>query len=440
MSTETNDLAGAHVERLYDGDPQREWERLIRHRTEYAVTMRALRDHLPDPPLHILDCGGGPGRYAIELARMGYEITLFDLAAENLRLARDRAAEAGIEIAAYDQGTATDLSRYAESAFGAVLMMGPLYQLLDADSRRCALEEARRVLAPGGLLFAAFITRYAPIRYYAAHDPARLAGAPEEIEQLLGGGAVPPQGEPGSSFVAYFARPQEIQPLLRKAGYEVRSVLGVEGLVSMIEEGVNELQGEAWERWVELNYQVSGDSTLYGCAEHLLAIAVRPAWRAVLRQLAHTLEKEAVEYKVVGGAAAALHGVTVPVKDIDLETGAEGAYRFGELYAAQAVLPVSLREGKDYRSHFGRFRFGEVMVEVMGDLERRTADGWAPSATCTEATTEVEGIAVRTSWLEEETVAYIRRDRLERAAQCLPLCNRERLLALIRGKQLTNVI
>jgi S-adenosylmethionine-dependent methyltransferase len=440
VSTEPQDLAGAHVERLYDGDPQREWERLTRHRTEHAVTVRALRDGLPSPPARILDCGGGPGRYAIELARLGYEVTLFDLSAESLRLASDRAAEAGVELAGYHHGTATDLSRYAEGSFDAVLVMGPLYHLLDAGSRRRALDEARRVLAPGGILFAAFITRYAPIRYYAAHDPARLVSDPRELEQLLGAGTAPPEGEPGSSFVAYFARPQEIRPLLREAGYEVRAVLGVEGLVSMIEEGVNKLQGEAWERWVELNYQVAGDSTLYGCAEHLLAIAVRPAWRAALCRLVQELDKAAIEYKVVGGAAAALHGVPIAVKDIDIETRPEDAYRFAERFAGHAVLPMSWRESESYRSHFGRFQFGDVMVEVMADLERREDDGWVPSATRTETTTEVEGIAVRTSWLEEETLAYIRRNRLERAAQCLPLCDHERLLALIRHRERTDVV
>ncbi|HUT18369.1 MAG TPA: methyltransferase domain-containing protein [Anaerolineae bacterium] len=440
MSTEPHDLGGAHAERLYGGDPQREWERLSRHRTEFAVTMRALRDYLPPPPARVLDCGGGPGRFAIALSGMGYAVTLFDLSVESLCLARERAAEAGFEIEAYAHGTATDLSRYPEGAFDAVLMMGPLYHLLEASSRRRALEEARRVLTPGGVLFAAFITRYAPIRYYAAHDPTCLVDNPQALEQILADGALPPPDDPGSEFVAYFSWPQEVHSLLREAGYEVQAVLGVEGLVSMIEGGVNQLQGEAWERWADLNYQVAGDTTLHGCAEHLLAIAVRPQWRAVLRQLASSLADARVEYKVVGGAATALHGVPIAVRDIDLEMDAEGAYRFGELYAEHAVLPVSYREGETYRSHFGRFRFGVVVVEVMGDLERRTGDGWVPSATRTETTADVEGVAVRTSWLEEEALAYIRRDRLERAAQCLPLCDHERLLSLIHGEQRTDVV
>ena len=49
---------------------------MMRHRTEFAVTKRALADYLPPPPARILDCGGGPGYYAIALTQQGYEVTL----------------------------------------------------------------------------------------------------------------------------------------------------------------------------------------------------------------------------------------------------------------------------------------------------------------------------------------------------------------------------
>jgi ubiquinone/menaquinone biosynthesis C-methylase UbiE len=67
------------IRRYTDKRTEQEWERLGRHRTEFAVTIRALAGHLPPPPARVLDCGGGPGRYAIELARRGYDVTLFDL-------------------------------------------------------------------------------------------------------------------------------------------------------------------------------------------------------------------------------------------------------------------------------------------------------------------------------------------------------------------------
>jgi hypothetical protein len=40
----------------------------------------------------------------------------------------------------------------------------------------------------------------------------------------------------------------------------------------MIDEQVNELTGKVWEMWVDTNYRLGKDSTIYGAAEHLLYI------------------------------------------------------------------------------------------------------------------------------------------------------------------------
>jgi len=203
---------------------------------------------------------------------------------------------------------------------------------------------------------------------------------------------------------------------------------------------VNALSGDAWAAWVDLNYRLAADLSIHGCVEHLLAIAHKPRWRTVLRQIARQLEEAGVPYKVVGGTSAALHGVPVSVKDLDLETDADGAYRFQELFASHAVRPVTLSETESYRSHFGRFDFDGVMVEVMGDLHRREAGDWVPTATATERVVDLDGVPVRVSWLEEELLAYIRRGRLDRAALCLPHCDHGRLLALLRGAQAMGVL
>ncbi len=428
------------IARYYDLQAEQEWERMDRHRTEFAVTLRALAEHLPPPPARLLDCGGGPGRYAIELARQGYEVTLFDLSAGNLQLAREKAAEANVTLTAYEQGTATDLSRFADDTFDVVLLMGPLYHLLEESERQQALAAAYRVLKPGGRLFAAFISRYAALRYTAAHEPFWPLEQPELLEGILTTGVFPPREKPDTEFVAHFAHPTEIEPLCRDAGFDVTTVLGVEGLVSMIEDEVNDLSGAAWDIWVDLNYRVASDLSIHGCVEHLLAVAVKPRWRAALRQIARRLDEAGVAYKIVGGACAALHGVPLPVKDLDVETETEDAYRFQALFPDQVVESVTLRESEIYRSHFGRFDFDGLIVEVMGDLHRREGDKWVPTAATTETTVDLDGISVRASWLEDETLAYVRRKRLDRAALCLPHCNPDRLLALLRGKQKTDIL
>lgn len=435
----SNSLSG-EIARYYDLQTEEEWKRLARHRTEFTVTLRALADHLPPPPARLLDCGGGPGRYAIEMARRGYDVTLFDLSAGNLQLAQEKAAEAGVTLAAIEQGTATDLARFPEAAFDAVLLMGPLYHLLEEAERQQTLAETYRVLKPGGQLFAAFISRYAPLRYAAAHEPFWPLEYPELLESILTRGIMPPHRKDGEAFVGHFAHPTEVIPLCQHAGFEITTVLGVEGLVSMIEDEVNDLSGEAWDTWVDLNHHLAPDPSIHGCVEHLLAVAVKPRWRATLCQIARRLDEAGATYKTVGGASAALHGVPIPVKDIDLETDPDGAYRFQTLFADRSVEPVAFRESETYRSHFGRFDFDGVMVEVMGDLHRRESDEWVPSAATTETTVDLDGVSVRASWLEEETLAYVRRKRLDRAALCLPHCNPERLLALLRGEQRTAIL
>jgi hypothetical protein len=208
----------------------------------------------------------------------------------------------------------------------------------------------------------------------------------------------------------------------------------------MIEEGVNALSGTAWETWVDLNGRVAADPSAHGGAEHLLAVAVKPLWRAVLVEVARRLNASGIPFKVVGGSASALHGVRVPVRDLDLEMDARDAYRFQELYAAHALQPVAWIESETYRSHFGRFEIDGIVVEVMGGIERREGERWTPTSASTEVILDVEGIPVCVPWLEEETLAYLRRGRLERAGQCLPHCDRDRLIRLLRGEIATNVL
>ena len=252
---------------------QQEWARLDLHRTELGVTLRALCEHLSPPPARLLDCGGGPGRYAIELAGQGYEVTLFDLSPECLQLGREKAGEAGVTLAGFEQGTAVDLSRFAAASLDAVLLLGPLYHLLEDEDRRRALREVWRVLKPSGLLFAAFITRYAAIRYSAVHDPMWVLEDADRLETVLATGKLPGRrsGQPG--FHAHYAHPTEVRPLVEGAVFEMITLLGVEGVISMIEESVNELDGAAWEAWLDLNYRLSADPSILGCVGHLLAVA-----------------------------------------------------------------------------------------------------------------------------------------------------------------------
>lgn len=259
------------IEEFYDQNPQYEWGRLERHRTEFAVTLCAFQDYLPKPPARILDIGGGPGRYAITLAQQGYQVTLLDLSKNCLEFARDKATEAAVNLEGYVRGNAMDLARFPGGSFDVVLLMGPLYHLLAERDRHRAVSEAGRVLKPGGCIFSSFITRYAPLRDVARHQPAWIVEHPQRLEELLTTGAL--RSRPGGGFTdAYFAHPSEIGPLMEQNGFLILDLIGCEGVVSMIEEQVNGLTGELWQAWVELNYRLGKDPAVHGAVEHLLCV------------------------------------------------------------------------------------------------------------------------------------------------------------------------
>lgn len=264
-----------NVEQFYDGFAAKEWERLARHRTEFAVTMRALREWLPPAPATILDIGGGPGRYSIALTQLGYDVTLLDLSQGNLAFAREKASEAGVTLRNFVHGNALDLSAFPTRSFDAVLLMGPLYHLLEESERRRAVTEALRVLKPGGLLFAACITRFAAIRDAAIKGPLWIMEKRDEIERFFQTGEL--RIPPGHGFTDHYAaHPTEFAPMLEAAGLHTLALIGVEGVVAGVEQAINTLDGEAWQAWVEMNYRLGHDPALHGASFHLLHVGRKP--------------------------------------------------------------------------------------------------------------------------------------------------------------------
>jgi ubiquinone/menaquinone biosynthesis C-methylase UbiE len=116
------------------------------------VTMHFLQKYLPRRGL-ILDAGGGPGRYSIELARQGYSVALLDLVPEMLEIARRKAKRAGVKrnIKDFLQGSIDNLSRFQDGSFDAVICLGaPLNHLLSQEQRETAARELVRVAKKRG--------------------------------------------------------------------------------------------------------------------------------------------------------------------------------------------------------------------------------------------------------------------------------------------------
>jgi ubiquinone/menaquinone biosynthesis C-methylase UbiE len=196
---------------------------------ECARTKEVIGRWLGHAPSVILDVGGGPGAYSAWLAHQGHEVHLVDPVAEHVAHARSLRGNGEREIASCRVGDARSLDRGDQSA-DAVLLLGPLYHLMDAADRRKALREAYRVLAPGGLLFAAAISRFASALDGLAQD---LFADPEfdliVRRDLAEGIHENPTGRLEFFTTAKFHRPEELAAEVRDAGFSVLSIVGLEG-------------------------------------------------------------------------------------------------------------------------------------------------------------------------------------------------------------------
>jgi SAM-dependent methyltransferase len=131
---------------------------------EYAITLRYLSRFIPECG-KVVEIGVGAGHYSEFLARRGCSLHLADVSKGLLRAATERLRNAGLgsRIIGIHHASATNLP-IATSSIDAVLLLGPLYHLLELEERRSAVREAARILKPRGIVVAAGINRLTFLR------------------------------------------------------------------------------------------------------------------------------------------------------------------------------------------------------------------------------------------------------------------------------------
>ncbi len=110
----------------------------------------------------MLDAGGGPGRYTLELAKKGYDVSLLDATPANLEFAKRMVRRHGVQtrVKQIIQGSIVDLSQFAEDSFDGILCSGgPLSHILEVRDRAQAISELRRVAKPGAPIFVSVMSR-----------------------------------------------------------------------------------------------------------------------------------------------------------------------------------------------------------------------------------------------------------------------------------------
>lgn len=275
MKDNISDIAAS-----YDLSVEDEDSRLVLHQLEYDLTWRYLARYLP-PSGSILEIGAGTGRYTLELCKRGYSVTAVDLSATLLRRCEQRLEAEGlngqVQLVVAD---ARDLQAVVDTAFDAVLLMGPLYHLIFEEDRKLAVRQAADRLRHGGPLFSAHLSRSGVCGDLMKRVPEWIE-RDEEVRFLLDHGRRP-DDQPRGGFRGYFARVSEIRPLHEALGIQTMVLAGVEPAIAADDESYNRLPTSQRDLWLNLLEEVSTDETTIGASRHLLYVGRKGSGEAIV--------------------------------------------------------------------------------------------------------------------------------------------------------------
>jgi SAM-dependent methyltransferase len=243
-------------------------------RLEFVRTWEILERFLPASPCRIVDVGGGTGVYALPLSGRGYKVHLIDPVPLHVERAQVLSSMSLTPLERVELGDARRLP-IPDAAFDVALLFGPLYHLTMRSERVSALAEAKRVLVPGGLLLAAYISRFASACDGIQEGALRDRQFAAIVDRDLTDGVHQNLTNRLEWFTtAYFHRPEEIQPEIEAAGLRFESLIAVEGPGWMNQDLDSWLDDEEGrERLLAVLRRVEAEPSLIGASAHLIAVA-----------------------------------------------------------------------------------------------------------------------------------------------------------------------
>lgn len=256
-----------------------ESKRLTRLESELELlrTRDILSRWLPVPPAIILDIGGGPAVHSHWLAERGYLVHLVDIVPTHIHIAETLDIQQEHKLQSIQLGDACKLNFESEGANG-VVMLGPLYHLLKRTDRIKALQEAYRVLRPGGILLAGAISRYIPMVKVLTRNLLDQRSMSIAAQTAISGQHRP---DPDQDFftTAFFHHPSGLERELKQAGFQPQVTLAVEGPARLLGEQFKERWSHPeTQKWLlEMTRSMEADRALLGVSGHMISVARKQA-------------------------------------------------------------------------------------------------------------------------------------------------------------------
>ena len=211
------------VIKYYNEFGEKEWDRLsgtATGRLKFFLHMEFVRDFI-EKGMKVLDAGCGAGRFSVEFAKIGANITLADISPKQIAVAKEKFSENNLPA---DDFVVTDLKNmpFENSSFDIVVCYGAALNYLMEETEQ-GISELVRVLKPGGMIFISVVSKWGlqPILFSSLMKENAVEFLSEPVENQIYGsietGYLVQDGRT-SHPSRHFFDSKELEKLLENAG------------------------------------------------------------------------------------------------------------------------------------------------------------------------------------------------------------------------------
>jgi ubiquinone/menaquinone biosynthesis C-methylase UbiE len=277
-----------YTKTFYDTYGFAEWSRLENTaygRLQAIIHTDYIRRYIK-PGDRVLDAGSGPGRFSIEIARLGAQITVLDISKKQLSLAKQKLTKAHVldQVEQFIEADIVDLSVFEDKYFDIVVCFGGALSYV-CEKRRQAAAELQRVTKKRGTLLISVMSRMGTIVGVSRQADLPILKEPDKDEY----------GKPGlwhilktGNIPGFYSRTAKMlhAPMHLFTGKELTNLfkecklLEIAGSNVTIGERANSgetiaTDGRAWSTLIDLERRLNTDPGLINVGSHLILVARR---------------------------------------------------------------------------------------------------------------------------------------------------------------------
>ena len=216
-------------------------------RTGWNWRRRCTFDRYLPPHASILDAGGGPGRYTIELALPATTLSCLDMTPANLDFARRQIKRARVQkqVTGIVEGTIVDLAKLPAPALMRRSVPAGLRIVLDPADRNRAVDELLRAVKPGGIVAVSVMGRLSVLALELMLFPRRSTCRSTPRFATRAATTAVAVSRPATFL------PEELAGLFAGKPAFIETMVGPKG-PARIDKAVNRTarQPERWQRWL----------------------------------------------------------------------------------------------------------------------------------------------------------------------------------------------